>query len=437
MSNVLQEFLVKLRYQAEGRENYLVGMKGAESAVFRLGKALAVGGTALGMYLTKYAARMEQVGFVARRTGSHVKSLMALEQTGASLGSSAEGAKSALESLAKFMNTTPGANNWLHGIGVQTKDAKGHALDTVQVMKNLAVVLQKMPVWKANQFAQVAGIDYNMMMAMHDKSFVGMIGKFEKPLQGAHLDQTAAAANQAMIRGRVANMKFEAAESKLALPALKFFNKIDDETGGLSTVMLKLAKILGEVSIAATVLSTILKPLTALGGLGKILGGLGGAGKGAGTVEAEASNVAKGGFLKNIFRIGMKGFGIGSAAVGGWELGKELDKKIPMVHQLSGEVAKFAQGELKNLGSVPIVGSALRSMDLLPDKTSVVRAYGRSVPASPQAQKTSDSTSPLGAAIHNMSVTINVQGAKDPSETARKVKEELRMAVHNSSMAVH
>ncbi len=440
MANSLQEFLVTLKYRSEGKESYLAGIKGAESTVMRLGKALIAGGTALGLFFEKYAARMEQVGFVARRTGTHVKDLMALEQAGASLGSSAEGAKSALEGLAKFMNTTPGASAWLRGIGVQTKDARGHALDTVQVMKNLGSALRSMPIWQANQFAQVAGIDYNTMMAMRDKNFSAMIDKFKKPLRGAHLDKTAHAANQAMIAGRVLGMKKEALESKAALPALNAFTAADAKTQGLSTDLLGLAKALGEASVGVMLFKGVFKAMAA----GSVAEGV--AGGAAGSVAE--GKVGKIGKLLGILGWLSKLSLYGGAAYGGIETGKALDK-IPVVHQELIEAtkgiresgaAKEIRSGLRDLSGFPLLGSLVDKLDLGP---AIVRARTESSlsrpfathepPKNPSAPTTDSKTS----SVNNMNVTINVQGAKDPHETARKVKEEIRMAVHNSSMAAH
>ena len=416
MADSLQEFLVKLKYQSEGREGYLSGIKGAESSVMRLGKALVAGGTALGVFFGKYAERMEQVGFVARRTGAHVKNLMALEQAGASLGSSAEGAKDSLENLAAFMRNTPGASSWLHALGVQTKDAKGHALDTVQVMKNLGGVFRKMPVWQSHAYAQVLGISDHMQLAMRDKNFSGLIDKFKKPLTGAHLDKTASVANQAMIAGRVLSMKKEATESKIALPVMQAFVKADASTGGLSTDLLGLAKALGEVSVGAMLFKGILKTMFG----SSVAEGV--AGKAGGSVAGETAG-KMGKILRFLPWLGRL-TAIGGAAIAGVEAGKALDK-IPAVHQLSGEVAKGVQDELKKVGSMPILGPMLKKLDLIgPGGSDIVRARTDARTAAP-------------ATVHNTHVTIHVQGGKDPHETAKKVKEELRMAVHNSSMVTH
>ncbi|MEC4682381.1 MAG: hypothetical protein VST70_01685 [Nitrospirota bacterium] len=406
MAETLQEFLVKLKYQAEGRESFLAGIKGAGSSVMRLGKALVMGGTALGVFFGKYAARMEQVEFVARRTGSQVKELMALDQTGASLGSSVEGAKDALESLAKFMNTTPGASNWLSAIGVQTKDAKGHALSTVRVMENLGKSFRKMPVWNAAKFAETVGIGYNMMLAMREKRFSGYIDKFEKPLNGSHLDETAKVSNDAMIAGRVFSMKKEAIESRVALPVLKAFVASDAKTQGLSTDLMGLAKALGEVSVGALLFKGILKTMF-----------------GASVAEGVAGKAGAG--LRPLMgRLGI----YGATAYMGYEAGKALDK-IPLVHEISGEVAKSVQKELKSFAHTPILGTALRKMDLIPSDIDIVRA--KTVNPPPSASRM------ISNHYQDVHVVVNIHGVKDASETARKVKEELRMAVHNSSMATH
>ena len=423
MSDTLQEFLVKLKYESSGREGFLSGIKSSESRVMRLGKALITGGTALGVFFGKYAARMEQVGFVARRTGSEVKELFALEQAGASLGTSVDGAKEALESLSKFMATTPGATSWLHGIGVQTRDAKGHALSTVKVMENLGKTFRSMPVWQANAFAGVVGIDYKTMLAMRDKHFSSYIEKFKKPLTGAHLDETAKVSNKAMIAGRVVTMKKEALESKASLPFLKAFVAADAKTQGLSTDMLGLAKALGEVSVAAIAFKAVTRSLFGA----SVAEGV--AGKAGGAAEGVAGKAGKLGLLLRILPWLGRPTGYGAAGYGMYE-GLKLTDKIPAVHALSDDLSKVIQGELKDFAKTPILGSALRKLDLLPPTIDIVRAKT----APPPAPASPVVTHHTAQTVH---VNVHVNGAKDPHETARKVKEEIRMSTHNSGMVTH
>lgn len=396
MADTLQEFLVSLKYKQEGRENFLSGLKDAESTVMRLGKTLVTGGLAIGLFMGKYAQRMEQIGFIARRTGTHVKNLMAFEQAGASLGSSAEGAQGSLEGLAAFMRNTPGSSGFLKELGVQTKDAHGHALDTVNIMEQLGKSFQKMPVYMAHQYASILGISDNMMLALRSGKVPGLVDKFRKPLEGAKLDKVTLAANTAMINARVLGMKKESVEAKAGLPILNAFNALDQATKGLSTDILGLAKVLAGASVAVMVFKGV---------TGSLFGG--GAAKGV-------EEGAKPGLFSKIGRIlgfGLKGVGVAGAGLGGWEAGKWLDKNIPDLHDA--------------------IVSTLQTLHIVPS-LNVVHAYGAQGP-----YVTPGNVTTHHHVTNHQTVTVNVNGAKDAHETARQVRQELRMAAHNNNMASH
>lgn len=395
MADTLQEFLVSLKYKQEGRQNFLSGIEDAENTVMRLGKALVTGGLAIGLFMGKYAQHMEQIGFVARRTGTHVKNLMAFEQAGASLGSSAQGAQGSLEELAAFIRNTPGSSGFLKELGVQTKDAKGHALDTVNIMEQLGKSFQKMPVYMAHQYASLLGISDHMMLALRSGKVPGLVSKFRKPLEGGKLDTVTLAANTAMINARVLGMKKESVEAKAGLPVLTAFDAADQATKGLSTDLLALAKYLAGASVAVM----LFKGATGLFG--------GGAEKGA-------EGALRGGIFSRLGKIlgfGMRGVGVASASIGGWEAGKWLDKNIPDLHDA--------------------IVSTLQTLHIVPS-LNVVHAYGSQGPYATPGNVTTHHH-----VTNHQTVTVNVNGAKDAHETARRVTEELRMAAHNNNMASH
>lgn len=472
MAETLQEFLVKLSYKSEGENRYLAGIKNAESSVMRLGKTLTLGGLALGGALAKYASNMEQIGFVARRTGTHVKSLMAFEAAGASLGSSAEGAKESLEGLAAFMRNTPGSGGFLAELGVKTKDAKGHALDTVEIMKELGTSFQKMPTFMAHQYASLLGISDNMMLALRSGKVNALVDKFQKPLEGAKLDKVAVTANQAMIAGRVVVMKKEAIEAKLAEPVLQKFVQADAATGGTSTSALAVAgAVLGggiAISFAKKLLGVGGGSLEggASKGLLKFLGPLGAVAgilanptdladdsmpktnvsepqrhtisllRNMGFTDAEASGIAANFTRESGMNPGIWGDGGKAYGVGQWHQDRQAYFKKLMGKDIKGssldDQVHFAGMELRNhypdvLKRMEQDGTAARAASLFST------GYERPAASSAEAAK----RGALAQTIYNQIVTIHVSGAKDASETARKVKEELRMAAHNNSMATH
>ncbi|OYV50215.1 MAG: hypothetical protein B7X10_01430 [Burkholderiales bacterium 21-58-4] len=337
---------------------------------------------------------MEKIGFIARRTGTHVKSLMAFQQAGASLGSSAEGATESLEGLSAFMRNTPGSSGFLKELGVQTKDAHGHALDTVKIMEQLGQSFKKMPTYIAHQYASVLGISDHMMLALRSGKVPDLEKKFKKPLEGAKLDKVSIVANQAMIAGRVLGMKKEATEAKVALPVLSAFAKADEATKGLSTDLLGLAKFLGEASVGVM----IFKAATGLLVGKEVVSG------------AETASVGIGGKVGRVFGGATRALGIGGAAFGGWEAGKWIDKNVPGLHDA--------------------IVSTLQTLHVIP-RLDVVHAYPASGPYATTSPRSGANTTV------NQTISIQVNGAKDTHETARQIKQELRMAAHNNQMAAH
>ncbi|TAL89596.1 MAG: hypothetical protein EPN46_02465 [Candidimonas sp.] len=324
MSDTLQEFVTTLKYKAVNEREFIDGVDTTGRKIVQLGKLAATAGLAIGAMAAKYAESMEQVEFVAKRVGSSVTHIKALEKAGASLGSSAQGARSSLEGLAKFMRDTPASGGFLKALGVQSKDAKGHALDTVQVMKNLATVFQKMPVYRANQYAQVLGISDNMMLAMRDKSFNAKLDEYNAVVERGEINEAAKSSHTAMNKGRILDLKAQNVAAEAATPVLDKFNDLDDATQGLSTEFLAAAEVIGGTTIALKLLTS------AAGTAAKALAGGGAAG---GSEAAAAGGAAAGGFLSRwLSKL------LGPYAVGGYlatyskSLNKGEDAQLDAIH---------------------------------------------------------------------------------------------------------
>ena len=51
---------------------------------------------------------------------------------------------------------------------MQTRNANGELRDTVDIMSDLGGALAKMPTYRAAQYANIFGIDENLMLAMRN-----------------------------------------------------------------------------------------------------------------------------------------------------------------------------------------------------------------------------------------------------------------------------
>ncbi|MDS1433105.1 hypothetical protein XC76_07700, partial [Klebsiella pneumoniae] len=70
------------------------------------------------------------------------------------------------ENLARFIRNNPGAEGFLNRLGVQTRDASGNMRDMATIFTGVGQRLSSMPYYRANQYAQMLGLDENPLMAM-------------------------------------------------------------------------------------------------------------------------------------------------------------------------------------------------------------------------------------------------------------------------------
>jgi hypothetical protein len=172
-ANVLQEFLVGIAYSVDKQSeaNFEAGLKKAALAVGAFAVAAVAG-------LERVSKGLEDLYFASKRTGASVENIKALGFAVGQMSGTAAGAQASLEALASFMRSSPGANNWLNALGVQTKDAHGKALDTADVMQGLGKRLAAMPWYQAKAYAGVAGIDERTLMALREG-----VGEFSREYQ--------------------------------------------------------------------------------------------------------------------------------------------------------------------------------------------------------------------------------------------------------------
>ncbi|MBS9469702.1 hypothetical protein, partial [Klebsiella pneumoniae] len=115
------------------------------------------------------------------------------------VGGSVDGARGSLENLARFMRNNPGAEGFLNRLGVQTRDASGNMRDMATIFTGVGQRLSSMPYYRANQYAQMLGLDENTLMAMRRGigEYMGQYNAMKKAI-GFNPDQAAAASNRFM-----------------------------------------------------------------------------------------------------------------------------------------------------------------------------------------------------------------------------------------------
>lgn len=300
MAETLKEFVVNLKYQQEGSQEFVDGVENTGSAVMRVGSAIATAFTGIALGISKYAQSMEQLDFISIRTRTTVDNLRALQIAGASLGSTAAGMTSSLEGVSRFMRNTPGASAFLATMGVETKDKNGKELDHAQIMKNIGKSFRGMSQPMANLYAQQLGIDENTELAMRDPNFDHNYGVFRAKY--GNMDAAAKSANIAVNHGRVAAAGFEDGIAMGADKTLTAFDKLDTMTGGLSTQIGMAVVGLTSLKIATSAVAKLWRAI-APAGAGAEAGAGAGAAAGAGAGAGLAARVLP--FAKSASGIGM------------------------------------------------------------------------------------------------------------------------------------
>ncbi|AMG53772.1 hypothetical protein [Citrobacter amalonaticus] len=167
-AETIKDFLVSLGFSLDesGYQKFNSVLTGATANAIKMG--LAVEGAALSVvaFTAKIASGLDQLYWASQRTGATVQGIKSVGYAISQVGGSADAARGSLESLSRFMRNNPGAEGFLNRLGVQTRDASGKMRDMSSIFTGVGQKLSSMPYYRANQYAQMLGIDENTLMAM-------------------------------------------------------------------------------------------------------------------------------------------------------------------------------------------------------------------------------------------------------------------------------
>lgn len=167
-AETIKDFLVSLGFSLDesGYQKFNSVLTGATANAIKMG--LAVEGVALSVvaFTAKIASGLDQLYWASQRTGATVQGIKAVGYVVSQVGGSADAARGSLESLSRFMRNNPGAEGFLNRLGVQTRDASGKMRDMSTIFAGVGQKLSSMPYYRANQYAQMLGIDENTLMVM-------------------------------------------------------------------------------------------------------------------------------------------------------------------------------------------------------------------------------------------------------------------------------
>lgn len=222
-AETIKDFLVSLGFSVDdaGAKKFGSVLAGTTANVIKMG--LAVEGAALSVvaFTAKIASGLDNLYWASQRTGATVQGIQSIGYAVSQVGGSVDAARSSLESLSRFIRNNPGAEGFLNRLGVQTRDASGNMRDMAAIFTGVGQKLSSMPYYRANQYAQMLGIDENTLMAMRRGvgQFSAQYSEMVKAI-GFNTDQAALSSNRFMTSlkslGEMAGMARDKIGSNLA-----------------------------------------------------------------------------------------------------------------------------------------------------------------------------------------------------------------------------
>lgn len=222
-AETIKDFLVSLGFDIDeaGAAKFDSVLAGTTANAIKMG--LAVEGAALSVvaYTAKIASGLDNLYWASQRTGATVQGIQSIGYAVSQMGGSADAARGSLESLSRFVRNNPGAEGFLNRLGVQTRDASGNMRDMAAIFTGVGQKLSSMPYYRANQYAQMLGIDENTLMAMRRGvgGFSGQYSAMAKAI-GFNADEAARSSNKFMTSlrefGAMAGMARDKIGSNLA-----------------------------------------------------------------------------------------------------------------------------------------------------------------------------------------------------------------------------
>ncbi len=222
-AETIKDFLVSLGFDIDeaGASKFDSVLAGTTANAIKMG--LAVKGAALTVvaFTAKIASGLDNLYWASQRTGATVQGIQSIGYAVSQVGGSVDAARSSLESLSRFVRNNPGAEGFLNRLGVQTRDASGNMRDMAAIFTGVGQKLSSMPYYRANQYAQMLGIDENTLMAMRRGvgGFSGQYSAMAKAI-GFNADEAARSSNKFMTSlrefGAMAGMARDKIGSNLA-----------------------------------------------------------------------------------------------------------------------------------------------------------------------------------------------------------------------------
>lgn len=200
-AETLKDFLISLGFKVDeaGARKFDAVVAGTTLKAIELGVKVEAAALSVVAFTAKIASGLDDLYWASQRTGATVEGIKQIGYAVSQVGGSVDGARGSLENLARFMRNNPGAEGFLNRLGVQTRDASGNMRDMATIFTGVGQRLSSMPYYRANQYAQMLGLDENTLMAMRRGigQFSGEYNAMAKAI-GYNADVAAVSSNKFM-----------------------------------------------------------------------------------------------------------------------------------------------------------------------------------------------------------------------------------------------
>ncbi|HDZ9352711.1 TPA: lytic transglycosylase domain-containing protein [Klebsiella pneumoniae] len=200
-AETLKDFLISLGFKVDeaGARKFDAVVAGTTLKAIELGVKVEAAALSVVAFTAKIASGLDDLYWASQRTGATVEGIKQIGYAVSQVGGSVDGARGSLENLARFMRNNPGAEGFLNRLGVQTRDASGNMRDMATIFTGVGQRLSSMPYYRANQYAEMLGLDENTLMAMRRGigQFSGEYTAMAKAI-GYNADMAAVSSNKFM-----------------------------------------------------------------------------------------------------------------------------------------------------------------------------------------------------------------------------------------------
>lgn len=193
-AETIKDFLISLGFDIDeaGGRKFEAVVSGVTHNVIKMGVAVEAAALTVVGFTTKIASGLDKLYWQSQRTGATANNIRAIGYAFSQAGGSVEGFSGTLDNLARFLRSTLGGEGFLRNLGIQTRDANGNLRDTAQLVTLVGDKLAKMPYYRANQYAQILGIDENTLLVMR-RGVQGFTADYQGMLQATGFDSQKAA----------------------------------------------------------------------------------------------------------------------------------------------------------------------------------------------------------------------------------------------------